>query len=322
VPIDVQEFSTDDPELAHAVLNQAYGFEHPVTVSGSADDFDFQLWHASAGDVGAGHVRHGMSARMIVPPAGFLLVDTVIDGTFDELTVGGRTFRGRRGDPLLISHDSELIGRWTDIEIASLQIPMALVQRVVRERTDLRSDSVFFVGVLPVSPAAAKRWRALTSFVQREIAVPDSMLEEPLILGQITELIATTALTTFGNSAMGIDGSGRRVALASPSLRRAVAYIEDNAHRPISISDIADAAGVSPRALQYGFRRHLDSSPNAYLRRVRLEYAHRELQHADPIVGVTVAQVARRWGFANAGRFATLYRGAYGCSPRQTLSGS
>jgi AraC-like DNA-binding protein len=33
----------------------------------------------------------------------------------------------------------------------------------------------------------------------------------------------------------------------------------------------------------------------------------------------TVTEVAQRWGFAHTGRFAVLYRQAYGQSPHTTL---
>jgi transcriptional regulator GlxA family with amidase domain len=85
------------------------------------------------------------------------------------------------------------------------------------------------------------------------------------------------------------------------------------------VTRIAEAVGVTPRALQYGFARHLGASPMGYLRRVRLEHAHRELQVASPGGGTTVKQVARRWGFANAGSFAVRYRSIYGQPPSQTL---
>ena len=57
----------------------------------------------------------------------------------------------------------------------------------------------------------------------------------------------------------------------------------------------------------------------AYVRRVRLECAHRELQAADPTSGDTVAAIAARWGFAKPDRFAAAYRAAYGVAPIHTL---
>lgn len=56
-----------------------------------------------------------------------------------------------------------------------------------------------------------------------------------------------------------------------------------------------------------------------YLRGLRLEQAHRDLEAADPVYGDTVSGIARRWGFANPSRFATAYRQAYGVHPSATL---
>jgi transcriptional regulator GlxA family with amidase domain len=67
------------------------------------------------------------------------------------------------------------------------------------------------------------------------------------------------------------------------------------------------------------FMRHYDTTPTGYLRRVRLERAHRELRDADPSDGTTVAAIARRWGWANSSHFAVVYREAYGRYPRHTL---
>lgn len=81
------------------------------------------------------------------------------------------------------------------------------------------------------------------------------------------------------------------------------------------------AAGVSPRALQLAFRRHLNTTPLAYLRRIRLELAHRDLSSAVPGAHTTVTAVALRWGFASKSRFAREYRAAYGQLPDSTLRG-
>jgi transcriptional regulator GlxA family with amidase domain len=75
---------------------------------------------------------------------------------------------------------------------------------------------------------------------------------------------------------------------------------------------------VSPRAVQLAFRPHLDTTPMAYLRRVRLRLAHRELLDADPATS-SVSAVAARWGFLNPSHFATLYRREFGRTPSRTL---
>ena len=60
-------------------------------------------------------------------------------------------------------------------------------------------------------------------------------------------------------------------------------------------------------------------TPLEYLRRVRLERAHRDLVVADPTAGDTVAAIATRWGFAHHGYFSAAYRRIYGHPPHVTL---
>ena len=103
-------------------------------------------------------------------------------------------------------------------------------------------------------------------------------------------------------------------------LRRAIGFIHDNAHRDITLSDIAMSVNVTPRSVQYTFRRYLGTTPLEYLRRVRLNRAHRELQAADPSVD-TVMAIAGRWGFSHAGRFSSVYKRTFGTSPSHTLRG-
>lgn len=105
-----------------------------------------------------------------------------------------------------------------------------------------------------------------------------------------------------------------------PQLRRAIAYINDNAHRGITLADIAASVGVTPRSVQYMFRRYLGATPLSYLRDVRLDHAHRDLLVGDPSVD-TVTAIACRWGFTHAGRFSNAYKNAFGTTPSRTLRG-
>src|SRR6478672_7521453 len=140
----------------------------------------------------------------------------------------------------------------------------------------------------------------------------------------------------FGPSAPGIrihrlfdqpnQGSAKAVAgykygrNLPPMLRNAVAFIQENADADIGLDDIAAAVNVSPRSVQYAFRRNLGTTPLEYLRRVRLDRAHRDLKAADPARD-TVTAIAGRWGFSHAGRFSLAYKAAFGTAPSDTLRG-
>jgi AraC-like DNA-binding protein len=140
----------------------------------------------------------------------------------------------------------------------------------------------------------------------------------PLIEAELRRHALHTTLTVFSPAfAEALDRAAQRIA-APRTVRRAIAYIETHAHEPITVDDVARAAGISTRGLQYAFRRALGLTPSEYLRNERLARAHAELQEG---TRMPVAEVARRWGFASRSRFAKHYRDAYGRSPRQTLHG-
>ena len=113
----------------------------------------------------------------------------------------------------------------------------------------------------------------------------------------------------------GLDYYGRNM---PPILRNAIAFIQENADADIGLDDIAAAVNVSPRSVQYAFRRNLGTTPLEYLRRVRLDRAHRDLKAADP-ANDTVTAIAGRWGFSHAGRFSLAYKAAFGTAPSDTL---
>ncbi|MBX5488420.1 helix-turn-helix transcriptional regulator [Mycolicibacterium hassiacum] len=118
-----------------------------------------------------------------------------------------------------------------------------------------------------------------------------------------------------------MTGSARGSDRQPEALRDAVAFIHQNAQRRITVGDIASSVNVTPRSVQYMFRRHLGTTPLGYLRQVRLDHAHRDLETADP-TRETVMDVAKRWGFHHAGRFSAAYKRTFGEPPSQTLRAS
>ena len=111
---------------------------------------------------------------------------------------------------------------------------------------------------------------------------------------------------------------GDQYPAATDTLQRAIAFIGDRANDHITVADIAGASFVTVRALQMSFRRHLGTTPLGYLRRVRLECAHKDLLDAGPDRD-TVTEIAARWKFSSASRFSAYYRALYGVLPNYTL---
>jgi AraC family ethanolamine operon transcriptional activator len=100
------------------------------------------------------------------------------------------------------------------------------------------------------------------------------------------------------------------------------AYVHENLEEPLSVADLARVAGVSTRALEAAFARHLGVGPKAYLQSLRLAAARRALkQGATGDAPATVTDIAYRYGFWHLSRFAEHYRTMYGECPHQTLRG-
>ena len=97
---------------------------------------------------------------------------------------------------------------------------------------------------------------------------------------------------------------------------RACEFVDLHLRAPIALMDLCEAAGVSTRALEYGFRDFYDLGPMAYVRNLRLcRVRHDLLDHAD-----SVSSAARRWSFTHMGQFSHDYRELFGEMPSKTLA--
>lgn len=318
----------------------------PAVTSGVLIDDDDEArayWRAAYGP-------QGQTARL--PPNGVLRHETVDAGPFVlcELEIppgfsyvleplgtfvvahvrAGRIVFGPDSDPrpatagrLLLTGEpgSPRYGRSEGVSLRLTLVHPALVQRVLGvDDHPSRTPPVRFTDWHPVSDAAAAQWNVTRTFVAGVARGPEEVASR-LVLDAAARSLAAALLATFPNTAVLEPQALDRRDAGSESLRRAVAYIESRPADDIGLADIAAAARVSPRAVQLAFRRHLGRTPTSYLRLVRLHHVRDELRAADPQTE-TVAAVARRWGFAHAGRFSAQYRDAFGESPSRTLRGA
>lgn len=100
---------------------------------------------------------------------------------------------------------------------------------------------------------------------------------------------------------------------------RARAYIMENLAEPMSVDEIASAAGASRRTLFRAFADIMDETPGSYVRRLRL---HRIRHHlaGDRERVCTIAMIANEWGMSDVGRMAGSYRELFGERPSDTLA--
>ena len=172
------------------------------------------------------------------------------------------------------------------------------------------------IGHAPMSEQRLRYWTRTWEY-GRDVLLR-SPERAPVIAQQVRSLLLEASLMTFPSTFTEALAAGRPARALPAPVRRAKAYIDAHATGPIALSDIAEAARLSPRGLQYAFRTATGRTPMQYVRRVRLDAARAELRAADPSAE-TVAAIAARWGFSNLGRFAAMYRAEFGETPSTTL---
>jgi AraC-like DNA-binding protein len=94
--------------------------------------------------------------------------------------------------------------------------------------------------------------------------------------------------------------------------------LAEHLSRPLHIQELCDLIVVSDRTLRLCCTQFLGMSPTRYVLLRRLKEVRSALRDADPGL-VNVAEVARRFGYSELGRFAGTYRAIFGESPSATL---
>ena len=308
---------TADPDEAHDYLRATY-VNHAVRLDGSRERFRFRHQLTDGGRFFVARNEHSMNCDMDTEPLGYLLMGQLFEGRL-RMSAGRAELAPGLGEPYVLDPAAPLHIRWETFRAGLVKLDLDVVERVAEEITDGRVGPVRFSLARAVSPELAANWQALVRYLTHEFCRNEAAYGNPLIHAQMMRLLAATALETFPNVTMNADRTPSGGGSAASAVRRATAFIDDHAADPIGLTEIARAARLSPRAVQDAFRRHLDSTPTTYLRRVRLRRAQQELRAADPGAGTTVADVATRWGFAHHGRFAASYRREFGCSPTHDL---
>ncbi|MFI2764103.1 helix-turn-helix transcriptional regulator [Streptomyces echinatus] len=310
-------FDSDDLDVTEEFLSHAYA--RMRIASGTPGSHRARIRRSGIPSVSVDELALDFEMEYSVTPLGRICLCVVHEGTVRDHNFQGVEDSFGPGDVVLFAPpDLPYAGRICDARYNITMLDPALLSQVAGGPDG--SPPVRLTGHRPRSEAAARHLHRTIAHLRDTVLVDPEIADQPLIAATAGQHLAASVLAAFPNTALdepeGADGDGVRPAV----LRRALAYIDDHADQPVTVADIAAAAHVTVRALQYAFRRHLDTTPLAQLRRVRLAHAHHDLVAAGPGDGVTVTEIAARWGFHHPGRFASLYRSTYRRAPHRTLS--
>jgi len=304
-----ESFQTTDVGEAEQIARRVYPraeLREPAT-----GDFAYQ--HFTRGENGVNFTRFKINSRM----------DIAVD--FHDVAAFGLRLAGRyavesnrdqidSSQPFLFtpgpgSSSSE------ELDVLMVNIDTEHLAKAAAAQQGVDDARLVFGRHEAVSPVMRAHWMRTVNYAWNSVIQVSDVFHNDAIRAATFETVVTAALAAFP-----IDVAARARTFdfaSSAAVRRAKAFIEDNADQALTVTQVAEAARMSVRALQLGFQRELGTTPMGHLRDVRLDAARAELRAADE--DTRVADVARRWAFANLGRFAAQYRARFGENPGDTL---
>lgn len=311
-----RRYRSHDLEAVRALIYEEFGL-NPIRMAQRSSRADVRINCVRLPHMHVSYVQYGASVEVQMP------------GPLDRY----RLLLPLRGQALSWSDGESVV---CDHRQAALMSPNTLSRtrsdaRSTRIKLSISQDSMVrrlaaLLGEAPVRPLVFRRkldlgskpGRSLAGFIAWSIEQfdqDDVLLDNPLMISQVEDWILTALLTQQPHSyseAMARGGS------ALPrDVKRAIDYLRAHADQAVTIEDLVSVSGVAGRTLYKHFRDFAGCSPMAYLRKLRFERVHAELQQADPRASVT--DLALKWGFRHVGRFSVEYRRIFGESPSLTL---
>jgi AraC-like DNA-binding protein len=240
---------------------------------------------------------------------------TSIDENEHVSTFGGvvAMSTGRRRSRVVPDETGAFLGALVRIRPGALAETAAkldpdLGRRVHAARFGLASDSARW-------HSGAMLTRYLAVLIE-ELERAESLLRRPQARLTAANLIAELFVDLLETSGA-LHAARPESVVSERRIRTAEAFMRDQYSEIVSMTEVAEAAGVSLRALQTAFQRLRGSSPRAALGEIRLLAARERL--SNPASAGTVSDVAMDCGFTHLGRFSAAYRDRFGETPSTTL---
>ena len=285
------------------------------------ESFRSQISFATVGGMRATRVINSRATQYITRPPG---METYCIALTERGT--GQMFGSSSNEPAVATPEIGLIiggepGTRFAASDGSSRSNLWVSGKRLRERLEVLLDgqdvkSFAFQPVFDQTRGAGATIRHMLDFLFVELGRSDSLLTNEIAIRTFEDNMALYLLLGLPHShthrlqQQGASGAPRNV-------RRAEEFMRANTGTPLTIAEIAEAAGCSVRALQMAFQRFRGRTPMAALRHLRLEEARLEILRVGR--AESIAGIAAGHGFSTPSRFARLFRSTYGVYPSEAL---
>jgi transcriptional regulator GlxA family with amidase domain len=166
-------------------------------------------------------------------------------------------------------------------------------------------------------PNRAERFRTAVERLGSIVRKAPAAFGSTAVLNTTARKLAETVREVLRGKLDETRRPGRTAVARRQIIRNAMDFVDDHAGEYLSVEQLANAAGISERALRTAFHDCFGVGPVRYLKLRTLRQARQAFKDAD--CSTTVAEIATRFGAWGFGRFAHDYRLLFGELPSETL---
>ncbi|ACZ29351.1 transcriptional regulator, AraC family [Xylanimonas cellulosilytica DSM 15894] len=259
------------------------------------------------------YIDYGTEVEVTTERLGFHLVQIPLGG-LSTIQAGTSTLAATPRSAAVTASGEVLRMRYS---AGNPRLMLCIAPDLLRERLEVAAEVGVVVTIrggatVDITAGAGRSWRGLVDVVLADLEHEGGLGRSPLAATTLQLAVVDGLIASLAEpwTDPGDHSTPERV------IRRAARLIEEHCAEPLGTPDIAEAVGISVRALQAGFKAHLSTTPMAYMRHARLRRVRGSLTDGS---AHSVAEAASRWGVTHLGRFSADYRAAFGEFPSETF---
>lgn len=232
-----------------------------------------------------------------------------------EVTAGSLSVRCTAGNCIIVSHDLPVLSRITratpDEPYIAFVLPLDLgLLRSFFDRMPDFPDHGGGAGALVSFPAERTLRDAVARFLALAHDSAAALLLGPILLREIHARLLLSAQGSVLRRFLRRDDPSNHVA-------RAIGAIRGSIDSPLSVSALADGAGMSKSSFHAHFKAVTGLTPGQYQKDLRLLEARRRIQEGTG----AISSVAFDVGYESPAHFSRDYSRKFGHSPREDRKG-
>ncbi|WKL52354.1 AraC family transcriptional regulator [Pseudomonas kielensis] len=311
------DISRSDESGAHAWMTSICG-PHDLSVA-RPGHIGFRHVGRVLNTATIGYIEYGTDAQIAVDELAHFdnfCISLPVAGS-QELTLQGRSiFSDQNTGCIIAPFQAQRLSMDKLCKKIQLTLPSALLQEKLEHLLGRQvSARLEFSPTIDATSGASGNWWGLIKYYLNESPLGLSAFGKMHLAAEIESIIVKSLLFSQPSNYTDelIKTSEKSI---PPHIKKARAFIELNAKYELSLEDIETAAGISRYKLLTDFKKSMNTSPMAYLKKYRLTKIREALLSDRSCANVST--IALSWGCTHLGRFSTEYRALFGESPSVT----